>query len=194
MKKQYWITLGVAAGMIIGRILAPYINSFIGNQVKKASSNIVTENHINTFINDSVEITLTFASYSFREVRFSHFLTDDIASHNYIFYDPEDKKYMSIQMTTIFGPLRSTLDIAKNALIQCTVNKKQLSDPYYGTKENPVLVFKCIIPPNSKWDQYDKRDAERVIQYNDDYKKSIFNYLTYFTPKEEFQKMFPDQK
>ncbi len=161
---------------------------------KKASTNIVTENSINAFVTDSLAITLTFTSYSFREVRYSHFLTEDLASHNYIFYNPNYKKYLSIQMTTIFGPLKSTLEIANRTPIQCTVSRKQLSDSYYGTKENPVLVFKCIIPRNSKWDQYDKRDAERIAQYNDDYKKSIFNYLTYFMPKEQFQKMFPEQK
>jgi hypothetical protein len=86
------------------------------------------------------------------------------------------------------------LDVAKHTLIKCNVNTIELKDAKYGTVENPVPIFKCIVPENDSLKNSLKARAAIIKRNNEHYQKSIFYHLTYFTPKEEFQKMFPEQK
>jgi hypothetical protein len=196
MKKTGWITLGVVAGMILGRILAPYIISFIARKTINSTTNHVSQNQVEQFTRDSSKISVSFTEYKYVEKRYKHFFTRHLTMSCYIFYDNKYKKYFALQIVSNDLPSISLLSIAKNVKVECMINNQQLKDIHYGTYDNPVFVLKLIIPPNGTWDEYDRADAKYIVDGNTDRlcKNNVYNYLTYFTPKEEFQKMFPDQK
>jgi hypothetical protein len=194
MKKQYWITLGVIVGLILARVLTPYINSFIANKVVSSTTNHVTTNQTEHFIQDTIQIESIFSDYQYNKKMYNHFLTDYFTMNSYVFYDKNNKKYFAVQFISNYLPSKYLLKIAENAPAKCTVNKQQLNSRSYGTFDNPVLVLRLLIPDNDQRNQYSKSDARDIREYNKNVKVNTFKYLTYFTPKEEFQKMFPDKK
>lgn len=71
--------------------------------------------------------------------------------------------------------------------LMITVNKLQLEDSAYGTKENPIPVLKFIgtkksIRPNNR--DYDKNYMQER------YHNNVKMYLTYLMPKKEFKQHF----
>lgn len=196
MKKQIWITVGVVVGMILGRIFAPYIISFIARKNISSTTNHVVENQVEQFIRDSTKLSVSFTEYKYVEKRYKHFFTRHLTMSCYIFYHNSYKKYFALQIVSNDLPSISLLSIAKNVKIECTINKTQLKDNAFGSFDNPLFILKLIIPPNRTWDEYDRADAKYIAEGNVDRlcKNNVYNYLTYFTPQEEFQKMFPDHK
>ncbi|MCV9930143.1 hypothetical protein OIU83_20965 [Flavobacterium sp. LS1R49] len=115
-----------------------------------------------------------------------------------IFYNAEYKKYFAI---TVFDFLmkygQTKINLIKTVIndkeLFITVNQEDLSNPKYGTKENPVLVFNY-------------KGVEKTIMVgvgNDgyllleptqqEYKHNVITYLTYIMPKEEFEQRFGKQ-
>ena len=99
------------------------------------------------------------------------------------FYSVEYKRYFSIMYF---------VDISKmhwpyGRKVTLTVNRDDMNNPEYGTKENPVPVLKDIGVDESIRD-YDK-DYDKA--YMDSfYRENVIRYLKYKMPKSEFKKRF----
>ena len=199
MKNHWTIGIMAALGMILGKLLLPVL----GNYIENHSINKVTNSQLKEYIENSSEVNFPFKSYQHSESYYKEnfmykgqpFAPYKICN-NYTFYDPNFKKYFAIKMFnyTDFTSFKDILDIAKNDTIKCMVNKQELQNSTFGTNLNPIPVFTCVIPYSSSWKRSDKINALNIKSFNHHYQESVFYHLTYFTPKEEFQKMFPGQK
>ena len=141
----------------------------------------------------------------------SRYYTIDLEKHarglhfylGYIFYSDKYHKY--IQLTSMedgdngandiggnggFGGSYAGLDNDSFYLVRdyiMTVNKKDFNNPAYGTKANPIPVFKFIgatisIRKNNK--DYDQAYMDTVFYNN------VKIYLQYIMPKKEFKARF----
>ena len=103
------------------------------------------------------------------------------------FYSVEYKKFLSImyfvdisQMYCLYG-----------RKVTLTVNRDDMNNPEYGTKENPVPVLKDIGVDESIRD-YDK-DYDKA--YMDSfYRENVIRYLKYKMPKSEFKRRFKNKE
>ena len=103
------------------------------------------------------------------------------------FYSVEYKKFLSImyfvdisQMYCLYG-----------RKVILTVNRDDMNNPEYGTKENPVPVLKDVGVDESIRD-YDK-DYDKA--YMDSfYRENVIRYLKYKMPKSEFKRRFKNKE
>ena len=99
------------------------------------------------------------------------------------FYSVEYKKYFSIMC--FLGANRMHWPYGMKVIL--TVNKDDMNNPAYGTKENPVPVLKDVGVDESIRD-YDK-DFDKA--YMDSfYRENVIRYLKYKMPKSEFKRRF----
>ncbi|WCT13123.1 hypothetical protein [Mucilaginibacter jinjuensis] len=190
MSKQYWIGFCVLAGMILAKILYP----IIGNLTANMSANKVSTTQVQEYINQSKPIQLKYDSYKSGYSTYSNVMhTKHLMRSYYAFYDPSHKKYYSIQMFDTYA-LDGLLDDLKNSLFTCFINEQQLGNPDYGSAQNPIPILRCDINIKDAWKSTDVNAIRDYKKFKSEYKNAVFDNLTYFTPKEEFQKMFPEQK
>ena len=102
------------------------------------------------------------------------------------FYSVEYKKYFSIMcfigMNEMYWPYGMKVTLM--------VNKDEMNNPKYGTKENPVPILRYIGVDESIRD-YDK-DYDR--KYMDSvYSENVIGYLKYKMPKGEFKRRFKNK-
>ncbi len=71
-----------------------------------------------------------------------------------------------------------------------TVNRDDMNNPSYGTKENPVPVLKDIGVDESLRDNDKDYDKAYMDSF---YRKNVIRYLKYKMPKEEFKRRFLDK-
>ena len=99
------------------------------------------------------------------------------------FYSGKYKKYFSIMC--FLGANRMHWPYGMKVIL--TVNRDDMNNPAYGTKENPVPVLKDIGVDESIRD-YDK-DYDKA--YMDSfYRENVIRYLKYKMPKSEFKRRF----
>ena len=99
------------------------------------------------------------------------------------FYSVEYKKFLSImyfvdisQMYCLYG-----------RKVILTVNRDDMNNPEYGTKENPVPVLKDVGVDESIRDN----DQDYNKKYMDSfYRENVIRYLKYKMPKSEFKRRF----
>ena len=199
MNKQWTIGIMAAVGLILGKMLWP----MLGEYIEKHSINQVTPAQVQQYIFDSKLIKFNSSDYQYSE---SHhkgnlfyggaLLAEYKTRSNYTFYDPVYKKYFSIQMFDYpdVSSYDDLLKIAKNVPIECVVNINELANPIYGSANNPVPSFKCIIPADTSWKESYKARAKIVERNNAHYETSVGYYLTYFMSKADYEKMFPNHK
>ncbi len=111
----------------------------------------------------------------------------------YFFYDFKMRKYMFLLIFKGFDGnsqirpmvLRQNQDGDK---ISVRINQKQLNNPKYGTKENPVPVFP-IDMLDLKWKG--RGWESDPFHVSDDLNKIfVEQYLKHFMPKDEYEEMF----
>ena len=72
-----------------------------------------------------------------------------------------------------------------------TVNRDDMNNPEYGTKENPVPVLKAVGVSETIW--FSGKDSDSVF-IEKFYRNNVINYLKYKMPKEEFERRFRSKK
>ncbi len=107
--------------------------------------------------------------------------------NNSYFYSVEYKKYFSIMC--FLGANRMHWPYGMKVIL--TVNRDDMNNPEYGTKENPVPVLKDVGVDESIRD-YDK-DYDKA--YMDSfYRENVIRYLKYKMPKSEFKRRFKNKE
>lgn len=102
------------------------------------------------------------------------------------FYSVKYNKYFSIMYfnyVTIYGFF--------NKQVHLTVNKDDMQNPKYGTKENPIPVLKMVGVNESIRDN--NRDFD-TLYMNEFYKNNVIRYLKYKMSKKEFNQRFKNNK
>ena len=72
-----------------------------------------------------------------------------------------------------------------------TVNRDDMNNPVYGTKDNPVPVLKAVGVSEPIW--FSGKDSDSVFM-DKFYRNNVINYLKYKMPKEEFERRFKTKK
>ena len=101
----------------------------------------------------------------------------------YPFYSKELKKYFSIMC--FLGPTEMHWPCDMKVIL--TVNRDDMNNPEYGTKENPVPVLKDVGVDESIRDYEKDYDKAYMDSF---YRENVIRYLKYKMPKSEFKKRF----
>ena len=101
------------------------------------------------------------------------------------FYCKECKKYMNI---IAFKDVNGSYGEKE---LYLTVNRDDMNNPEYGTKDNPVPVLKAVGVSEPIW--FSGKDTDSVFMDNF-YRNNVINYLKYKMPKEEFERRFKKEK
>lgn len=183
---------GVLAGIILGMVAVSlgfyFINkiAFKGNDITKA---------LPAYINNSVKLKVTVPEADPKHVtgqfdfNFKTYKKNIRADKNgdvcqILFFSKEYSKYFNI---LLYDDRRAddgiiVLNISEQQ-VTITVNKDDLSNSKYGSKVNPIPVFRFdIIAP--------KNENSLLHITEQQYSYNVTQYLTYVMPKEEFKKRF----
>ena len=103
------------------------------------------------------------------------------------FYSVEYKKYLSIMyfvdISQMYWPYGRKVIL--------TVNRDDMNNPAYGTKENPVPVLKDVGVDESIRDN----DQDYNKKYMDSfYRENVIRYLKYKMSKSEFKRRFKNKE
>ena len=72
-----------------------------------------------------------------------------------------------------------------------TVNRDDMNNPEYGTKDNPVPVLKAVGVSEPIW--FSGKDTDSVFM-DKFYRNNVIHYLKYKMPKEEFERRFKSKE
>jgi len=116
-----------------------------------------------------------------------------------LFYDENYKKYFSL---ITFGYIHNSdrqrnfiMEDTDNATYKILINKDQLNNPDYGTKDKPIPIWPIELLEYGNTDlsiesRRTKELKERIDLSPEATRLHIGEYLNYFMPKEEYKKMF----
>jgi len=189
MNKQ----ISQAFGWLIGvLIVSPIIIFGISYLFKKKENN--SKKAIPRYIEKCIEFKIQFPDkLEFRDTQYTISLMSSPQSIYKIFFkDLSIGKYLEI---TFFNypddkglAFPSSLR-GKETLM--TINKDDLNNPNYGTKENPIPIFKVRENlPDSVTKNRGEENGWNVDITDKQFKYNVAQYLTYIMPKDEFEKRF----
>ena len=72
-----------------------------------------------------------------------------------------------------------------------TINRDDMNNPEYGTKDNPVPVLKAVGVSEPIW--FSGKDTDSVFM-DKFYRNNVINYLKYKMPKGEFERRFKNKE
>jgi len=120
------------------------------------------------------------------------FLAPKESIYNLTFRDPSINKFFVIKFFNF--PMDKRLAfraVMRDKIALLTVNKDDLNSPNYGTKENPIPVFKVRENlPDSVSIKRGEENGWNADITDKQFKYNVEQYLTYIMPKEEFKKRF----
>nr|WP_289126662.1 hypothetical protein [uncultured Prevotella sp.] len=102
------------------------------------------------------------------------------------FFSVEYKKYLSI----MYFVDTSQMYWPYGRKVILTVNRDDMNNPAYGTKENPVPVLKDIGVDESIRDNDQDYDKAYMDSF---YRENVIRYLKYKMPKSEFKRRFKNK-
>lgn len=111
------------------------------------------------------------------------------------FFDISKKKYFKINLYDVDSQQYFGVgNMLEGKTIDAYVNQDDLANPLYGTKVNPIPIFKFkgsteVIGVEST--DKNGKDIVRSLETNDaEFKHNVLTYLTYSMSKKEFGKRF----
>lgn len=179
----------VGLGILLARFIAPYIGAYF----KDFNSNSVTRQQAGIYLSNSEREEVLFTSFIKKYDDFSSaFNSNGVYRHSYIFQDENSQKYFVFQVFDLDISF-STFEIEniKNKKINVFVNKEELNDLNYGTRDKPIPIF---IFSDDIFNSVDPKEINSFKSYNNFKMLSVGKYLKYFKSKEDFKKMFPENK
>ena len=189
---------GAIIGYVLGgAVIIPFILYLISIVFFKP--NKVREREINQYITDVVIVKddKEFGEYSpiiddglgFHIESYTLYLAKNNAGsrwyYRYAFYANKYHKYFNLMAIMEGGGVISSLPFNKDFIM--TVNKEDFNNPAYGTKANPIPVFKFVGADFSI--RNDNKDYDQAYMDTVFY-KNVEMYLKYIMPKKEFKARF----
>lgn len=109
-----------------------------------------------------------------------------------VVYDQNTHKYFQITMFDLYNHFFGAIDDNR---VLVKVNKQDLANPAYGTKDKPLMVFSVRGDgkPLTERRATDKDPAGHDFNIDTTpewYRYNVYIYLTYIMPKKEFQERF----
>lgn len=201
MKRPYtfysipWVTVGQVLGVLLIIPLCNYlINRFYYGKVRY---NTNTELYYRQYVSNSDTIRIILPEYgskhyknndvgletlSFILYQDKGMMDESLHTPTISFYDIHYKKYFIIMS---FGDY--SYDDWCGKEVKLWVNKEDLNNPEYGTKDNPVPVLQAQGVKSSI--RANNRDYDTT--YMDSfYRNNVIRYLKYKMSKEEFERRF----
>lgn len=119
--------------------------------------------------------------------------------YTFNFQDSISRKFFSIRLFDINDQITHSLDDQLlNKLVIVYVNKGDLSNPLYGTKQNPIPVFsfKGVKEPIriTSNDPGSVNGYETLEPTQAEYEHNVLTYLRYVMPQKEFNARFEGKK
>ena len=194
------VTLGQILGTVVGfPLLCFFINIFYYSN----KYNDDAEQYYKKYMNNSYDIEVTmpedkskyYLENQDEDVETMETFTTKIDGNYFAnpsgsynpFYSVEYKKFLSIMYFVNI----SQMHWPYGRKVILTVNRDDMNNPAYGTKENPVPVLKDVGVDESIRD-YDK-DYDKA--YMDSfYRENVIRYLKYKMPKSEFKRRFKNKE
>ncbi len=189
-----------ALGQIVGSVIVVPLIAFLINKLYYANKyNDDAEQFYKEFIEASYDIRVVMPTtdskfyiknvdedYKTRETFLlridNNYFSNPEAWYN-PFYSVEYKKYFNIMYFTnisdMFWPCGMKVIL--------TVNKDDMNNPEYGTKENPVPVLKDVGVDESIRDYNKDYDKAYMDSF---YRNNVIRYLKYKMPRKEFERRF----
>ena len=195
-----WVTIGSLIGSLF---IVPMMPKIVDALYYKDKYNNDASKFYKKYIEDSVCVKVVIPDFD--SELFLHNSDDDIhslgetfittydskkyfsnPSADYrIFYSKEYKKYLNI---IAFQNVQGSYG---NKTVYLTINRDDMNNPEYGTKDNPVPVLKAVGVSEPIW--FSGKDTDSVFMDNF-YRNNVINYLKYKMPKEEFERRFKKGK
>ena len=193
------VTLGQILGTVVGfPLLCFLINIFYYSN----KYNDDTEQYCKEYMNNSYDIEFMMPeekSLYYLKNQDDNALTSETfrtrIDNNYFsnpkgaympFYSVKFKKYFSIMC--FLGLADMWWPYGMKVIL--TVNKDDMNNPAYGTKENPVPVLKDIGVDESIRDNDQDYDKAYMDSF---YRENVIRYLKYKMPKSEFKRRFKNK-
>ena len=195
-----WVLIGSVIGSFL---IVPMISKLVDKLYYKNKYNNDALYCFQQYIDSSYTIKVTMPSgnskyflYNVDKERYPLFERVDTTynSQNYFnnpcaeytfFYCHEYKKYMNI---ITFKDVNGNYG---NKELYLTVNRDDMNNPSYGTKDNPVPVLKAVGVSEPIW--FSGKDTDSVFM-DKFYRNNVINYLKYKMPKEEFERRFKNKE
>jgi len=187
--------MGGAIGYILGTVIVVPLGLYLISIIFY-SPNKVTDSQINQYIKESKNITtpiippaLVDEKIGLQIKRYRIYLNRNLSGDKtyftYVFYYEPYKKYFSLLNLCENIWALNNIDDGRNLII--TVNKQDLNNSIYGTKNNPVPVLMFV--GQDKSIRYEQKDFNKAYM-NEVYRENVKIYLKYIMPKEEFKERF----
>ncbi|MBF1622208.1 hypothetical protein [Prevotella sp.] len=190
----------VTLGQILGTVVAFPLLCFLINIFYYSNKyNDDAEQYSTEYMNNSYDIEVTMpeeksklyienvdkdviTSETFREKIDNNYFSNPRGLY-FPFYSVEYKKYFSIMC--FLGANRMHWPYGMKVIL--TVNRDDMNNPAYGTKENPVPVLKDVGVDESIRDNDQDYDKAYMDSF---YRENVIRYLKYKMPKSEFKRRF----
>lgn len=205
----------LAIGLIFGRYIGRWLVNIFDNPDTSINDGHL---YINKYLSKCDTITLNVrnfadsASYFEVKAKFNPSSADNMAivyKHEIKFYSDSLHKYFSIfyffrysSMDEVFGMylVRAIKDPGEKII--ATVNKQELADTTYGTKEKPIPIVYFRLLKDESYTFYSLIKGEGKGDFRGseaDFKEYMLNYnighyLSYVKSKQDFEKMFGKEK
>ena len=194
----------VTLGQILGTVVAFPLLCFLINIFYYSNKyNDDAEQYYKEYMNNSYDIEVTMPeekSQCYLENQDENFRATETfitkMDNNYFsnpdgvympFYSGKYKKYFSIMC--FLGLQDMWWPYGMKVIL--TVNRDDMNNPEYGTKENPVPVLKDIGVDESIRDNDQDYDKAYMDSF---YRENVIRYLKYKMPKSEFKRRFKNKK
>lgn len=195
-----WAALGGIVGTVV---FVPLVSYVIDNLYYKNKYTNEAEQYYQQYITNSYDIKVVMPYYDSKlylynvdseKYPLSEVFDTTYDSRKYFinpqadyktFYCREYKKYLNIiSFFSVNGAYGSKE-------VYLTINRDDMNNPEYGTKDNPVPVLRAVgvhesIRDNNK--DYDKAYMDSF------YRKNVIMYLKYKMPKDEFERRFKNKE
>ena len=197
-----YIPIG-ALGQVVGTLVVLPIIVFLINKLYYANKyNDDAGKYYKSYINNSYDIKVLMPTVdskfyiqnvdedykmieTFRIRVDNNYFSNPEAWYN-SFYSVEYKKYFSIMYFARIYDMRWPSGMK----VILTVNREDMNNPEYGTKENPVPVLKDMGVDESIRDKDKDYDKAYMDSF---YRENVIGYLKYKMPKGEFKRRFKNE-
>ncbi|RNL55853.1 hypothetical protein [Pedobacter jejuensis] len=191
MNRQISQALGWAIGVLV---IFPFIIYGVNILFKSKENN--GKKYVKKYLESCDQVSTKFPNYSDYKLSYDHYTTSLLSPSETIykikFFDSIIKKNCQITFFNYpdFEASKFTTVLHDKKII-IYLNKDDLNNSIYGTKENPIPVFRVREDlPDSVSRNRGPEDGWNVDITDNQFKYNVEQYLTYIMPKEEFKKRF----